>query len=181
MRTDDHPLQPWRRGLSRSLATRVARWSQLVPSELQSRVARGLCGGGDPAVVLKAASVEHHPGDAGRLGPLGDERADLRGGIDVSGGSAGAEVGFDRRRRRQRAAGGIVDDLHREVLVRSEDGQARSLAGARDLFADAVVAPHAGLSLLFRAVAHLPVLAVLMRIQTPSFTSFTSRSSLLCA
>jgi hypothetical protein len=43
------------------------------PSELQSGVAGGVGEGGDPAVVEVAASVEDDLGDAGGLGPLGDE------------------------------------------------------------------------------------------------------------
>src|SRR6185369_4046165 len=45
--------------------------------ELESGFARGVSQRGDAHRVLVATAVEDHLGDAGRLGPLGEERADL--------------------------------------------------------------------------------------------------------
>ena len=55
--------------------------------ELQSCFASGVGDRGDAAVVEEAAAVEHDLRDAGGLGPLGEERADLRCRVLVAGGA----------------------------------------------------------------------------------------------
>ena len=60
--------------------------------ELQSGFAGGVGDCRDPPVVEVAASIEDDLGDAGGLGPLGDELADLGGGVLVARGRA-AQVG----------------------------------------------------------------------------------------
>jgi hypothetical protein len=54
-----------------------------VPSELQSCFASGLCDCRDSTVVAVSATIEHHCGHAGGLGPLGDELADLGGAFTL--------------------------------------------------------------------------------------------------
>ena len=74
----------------------------VVPSELQSCFTGGVGDCRDAPVVHVAAAVEHDRGDAGGLGPLGDElcrpwsrRRSLPAPV--------AQVGLERRRRGQRA------------------------------------------------------------------------------
>ena len=81
---------------SRSRGGDLIRW----PSELQSGFAGGVGEGGDPAVVEVAAAVEDDLGDAGGLGPLGDELADLGGGVVVARGRRrGGRARWSRPRR----------------------------------------------------------------------------------
>src|SRR5262249_11238670 len=96
----------------------------------------------DAAVILEAAAVEHDGGDAGSLRTLADQLADLLGSVDGRGRTA-AHVLLHRRCAHERAAREVVDRLHVDVLARTEDGQARSCRGARDLLADPAVTPAA--------------------------------------
>src|SRR5690606_22131887 len=115
-----------------------SRWKLLMSSELQSALAGGVGHGGDAAVVQVPAAVEDHGGHTGGPGPLGDELADLGGRLLVAGGAAG-QVLLVGRRRGEGDPGAVVDDLDADVLVRTEDGQARPLGRALHLLADATV------------------------------------------
>ena len=66
------PSRRVRPGIRRSLQS--CSWS----SELQTALAGGVGQRRDPTVVVVATAVEHDGRDAGRLGALGDELADLR-------------------------------------------------------------------------------------------------------
>ena len=128
----------------------LVRW----PSELQSCFAGGVGHGGDPAVVEEAAPVEDDLLDAGVLGPLGDEPADLgrrrpcwtcRRAQRRPRGSR-PPPGCGRRGRRSpgpRCAGSSGT---------RPGGDARPMP--RDLLAHAAVPPDAGVTLLLGAAAH---------------------------
>ena len=66
----------------------------------------------------------------------------------------------------QGGAGHVVDHLGADVPVGPEHGQAGTFRGAPDLLAHAAVAPDAGVSLLLRAVAHLPYFPALPALRT---------------
>src|SRR4029077_17144014 len=80
-------------------------------SERQAALAGGGGEGRDAAVIDVAAAVEHDFLDAGLYGALGDQLADLGGGVPVG---AGLELAFqalvERRGGGQRQALQVVDD-----------------------------------------------------------------------
>src|SRR5947208_1956887 len=85
--------------------------------ELQAALAGGVGQGLDAAVVAAPAAVEGDGLDAGGLGSLGDRLADPLGRLDVRAGLQLAADLVDRARRRgQRAAVEVVDDLGVDVL-----------------------------------------------------------------
>src|SRR5919201_438637 len=124
-----------------------------VSLEVQAALAGSLGQRAHAAVVLEAAAVEHHRGDAGRPGPLGQLGADPRGG-------------------RQRAPGAVVDELGVDLAVGAEHGQPRPLRRASDPAADAVVAPQAPFALrsccVHGSIPHLAVLPALRRTTSPA-------------
>ncbi len=67
--------------------------------QLQSGCTGGVGHSRDPAVVEEATPVEHDLGDAGGLGPLGHQLADLGRGGDVAGRACTADVGLERWRQ----------------------------------------------------------------------------------
>src|SRR5213595_1497247 len=77
-------------------------------------------------------------GDPGDPGALADQLPDLLGGVDRTG--RALERLLHRRRRCERGAADVVDDLGVDVLVRAEHREARARRGAADLLADAPVA-----------------------------------------
>src|SRR6478672_10951862 len=87
------PPRRWGPGIRRPSSRTGCGWSG---SQGQPCLARAVRDGGDPAVVAVAAPVEHHRVDAGVLGPLADELANLArlGGL-VPG--EAAQVGLHRR------------------------------------------------------------------------------------
>src|SRR5438477_649423 len=86
-------------------------------SELQSALARRVGERLDAAVILPAAAVECDLRDSRGLGSLGDRAADLLGGGDVPTVlQLPAHVLEGARRRRQRPAGRVVDQLRVNVL-----------------------------------------------------------------
>ena len=91
--------------------------------------------GCDATGVLVATAVEHDCGDAGSLGLLGDQLADLLGGLSLGAFEAG-EVGLKSGGRHQGNALGIVDHLSNHVTVGAGDHQARTLGGTGDALAD---------------------------------------------
>ena len=91
-------------------------------------------------MIAGAAAVEDDPGDALCLGPRGDELADLGGRGDIAG-ALGTQLRLDGRRRGERPARHVIDHLGDDVLVRTEDRQARALGGAGHLAAHPCVAP----------------------------------------
>src|SRR5215207_863123 len=122
--------------------------------ELQTCVSCGRGEGGDPTVIEEAATVEHDPLHARGAGPLGDERTEARGRVDRAAGTGGALVGFRRRRRGQRAARVVVDDLGHEVPVRAVHGEARTLRRAVQLLAYPAVAADAAAAAGLGDVSH---------------------------
>ena len=72
---------------------------------------------------------------AGSLGLLGDQLADLLGGLSLGAFEAG-EVGLKSGGRHQGNALGIVDHLSNHVTVGAGDHQARTLGGTGDALAD---------------------------------------------
>ena len=128
-------------------------------------------------MVLVSAAVEDHGLDAGRLGALGDGLADGLASRSALVAGAAGQRRFRGRGGGQRAPGRVVDHLRVDVLGAAEDGQARTLRGAGDRRADAVVAlAHAAASrdaLLhqwsdFGRLAALPALPALRRIRSPA-------------
>ena len=89
-----------------------------------------------------AHAIEDHRGDPRGLDPLGDELSDLRRRVD-SCRRAAALRRLHRGRARNRAARDVVDGLHVDVLVRTEDRQARTRCGSENLFPDPAVTPDA--------------------------------------
>ena len=96
----------------------------------------------DPAVVLVAAAVEDGGLDPGRLGPLGQQFAGLRGAL---GRGERAQLRLDPVDRGQRVPGDVVDQLGEDALVGAVDGEARTLGRAGDPRADAAAAAQAAL------------------------------------
>src|SRR5215218_8580982 len=152
-------------------------------SEVQPALAGTVGQGGDPPGVPVPAAVEDDRGDAGCLRAVGDQGAHLAGqGGLVALGAAQARV--HRRRRSQRAARGVVDQLHVDVPRAAVDDQARTLRRAGDALAQPVVAAqprHAtrradvgadglvspGLALCLCLSHHLPVFPTLRLTTSP--------------
>src|SRR5262245_66425865 len=114
------------RSFSRSRGARGPRLLLMLPLSLEFQAARAGAFGQslDAAVIPVAAAIEYHLGHAGLLGPLGDERTDLDGG--VAGGALRRlllEAGVERRRVRERRALAVVDDLRVDVPAALENGQ----------------------------------------------------------
>src|ERR1700709_1944247 len=111
---------------------------QLCRSQVQPALSCTLGNGSDATRVLATTTVEYHSFNAGQLGPLGDELANL-----VCLGSLvtieGAHVCFERGCRREREALAVIDDLHEYVTGRTSDDQARTKLGADDLLTKACV------------------------------------------
>src|SRR4051794_25627545 len=107
----------------------------------------------DAAVVLVAAAVEHRGVDAGRLGPLGEQRAGaarLVHRLEV------AEIGLGPRDGGDRAARVVVDQLREDAAVGAAHGDARTLGRALHLRPHAAATPQADRFLRMRAHARLP-------------------------
>src|SRR3954466_15503023 len=100
----------------------------------QSSLARAFGERLDAAVVAVAAAVEHGTLDAGRLGPLGQQRADLRRLLHRL---QRPHVALGPLRGGHRAAGLVVDELGEDPAVRAADRQARARRGADHLRAHA--------------------------------------------
>src|SRR3954454_3150239 len=108
-------------------------------SEVQPALAGTVGQSRDAPGVPVATTVEHDRGDAGGLGPLGDQGADLAG----QGGLVAVralQAGVHRRRAGQGAAHGVVHDLDVDVPGAALDDQARTLRRATDPLAQPVVA-----------------------------------------
>src|SRR4029450_10828059 len=126
-------------------------------SEIQAALAGRLGQGANTSLVLEATAVEHHRGDAGRLG-LGRQLGPDPGG----GGLLVAVAGRGRRPGGgQGAAGPVVDELGVDLLVGAEDGQARPLGRAHYPPPHATVTPQARVALHFRTLHLGPHFAVL--------------------
>src|SRR3954447_5406363 len=125
-----------------------------MPSEIQTSVAGGFGDRSHATVVGVATAVEHDGGDTGGLGAFGDEGADALGGGDAAAGTGGTKVGFGGRRRSQGAATLVVDHLCRDVLVRTVDGEARTLRGATDVLAHPAMAANPALAAGLGDVTH---------------------------
>src|ERR1700722_17323811 len=128
------PPPPWapRRG-----AAGIRSSSSVDTSQVQSALARAVCQRGNPAVVGVATAVEHSRADTGLHGPLGEQRPDL---LSLGCLVAIRAADLQRRGRRQRVLGGVVDELGEGVLRRAGDDQPRTRRAAFDLLAHAQVA-----------------------------------------
>ena len=91
----------------------------------------------DAPVVDVAPAVKRHSLDVGRLAQLGDPGTDELGGALVPARRPAQllpDLRGQRRGRDERRAGGVVDDLGVDVVVGAEDGEARPLGLALELF-----------------------------------------------
>src|SRR5580704_2239181 len=130
---------PWepRRGAAGIRSSSSVVWCEVPSSQVQPAFAGAVGQRRDPAVVGVAAAVEHRRADPGLHRPLGEQRPDLLGlGRLVA--VRGADL--QRRGRRQRIPGRVVDELSECVLGRAGDDQPRSRRAALDLLAHAQVA-----------------------------------------
>src|SRR5215210_2490397 len=104
--------------------------------EFQSCFTRGVRHGANAPVIQETAAVEHDALDALLDGTLRDGRADRLGALEVSAADALVEraldCGFDARRRRERPATEVVDDLRVDVREAAEHAQARPLGRSRN-------------------------------------------------
>src|SRR5690606_13798262 len=94
--------------------------------------------------ILIAGTIEHHAGDPGGLGLLGEQLADGVGASDLA-------LAFDADPlaavggAQQGHAAIVVDQLRVDVLERTVDHQTRPLGGAGDALANPQVSPLATL------------------------------------
>src|SRR5690606_14423461 len=105
--------------------------------------------------------------DAGGLGALGDQLADLAGlgGLVAL---EGAQVGLERRRGGHGAALAVVDELHEHVARRPGHDQARALGGADDLLAKTRVTTRTRVGLRLHSHCYLPAFPALRRTTSPA-------------
>src|SRR3954465_8523707 len=83
-----------------------------LPSEIQPALAGGVGQGLHPAMIHIGAAIEHDALDPGRLRALGNQLADRAGCRLVGPGlQLFAQSRIERRGRRERMPGGIVDNL----------------------------------------------------------------------
>src|SRR5579872_6558163 len=111
-------------------------------SQLEATFTCTVGDGGDPAMVLVAAAVEDHGADAGGLGPLREQLADLArlGGLVALGALDGT---VERGGLRQRMALGVVDDLREHMPRGPVDDQPRPARAAGYLLPDPQMPPDA--------------------------------------
>src|SRR5437899_2292015 len=128
--------------------------------EFQSVFARGIRERLDVAVVLVAAAVEHHPLDAFVLRLFGNQRA-YRFGRRLIRAALHACLFLPSRRRGDRFAGRIVDELHVNVLEALLHREARPLGGSADFAADSLANSPSCFDSLFRSVHVRSSLSVL--------------------
>src|SRR5580704_6540106 len=147
---------------SRAISVRLVA-DRIRRSEIQPALAGGLGQGLDPAVIEIAAAVEHDVLDALLFGAFGDELAHRLGRIDAGAGLlALARRFFDRRRRHERDALVVVDQLRVDVLRRAVNRQSLALArGAAQGAAYAPGAPHDPVAEFAHRAAPLFLLAFL--------------------
>src|SRR5262249_37180250 len=107
----------------------------------------------DAAVVAVAAAIEHGGLHAGGLGPLGEAGPDPLGPLPAG---KRLEVRLGPRRRRQRVAAVVVDELGADAAVGAEHGDARALGAAAHLGAHAAVPALAMIALDGEAHARFP-------------------------
>src|SRR5690606_37079082 len=160
--------------LSNAIAVLSEERSRRSRSEVQACLAGSFGEGLDAAVIEIAVAVEDHPVDFLLDADLGDERPDLLRRVGLVLGALTLQVGRQRRRRRQRTAGLVADDLRVDVLRAAKHRQPRALFRAGDLVADAELAPLSSSQLLGHDrisprvyLRPLPVLPALRRICSP--------------
>src|SRR5579872_1204347 len=104
----------------------------IAPLNLQSRFARTLGHGFDPAVIHVAAAIEHDFLDAGGKRPFRNLLADGLRRFDSGARLQAVAIGLlQRRSGDERPAGRIVDDLAVDLQRRTMHGEARPAIGAR--------------------------------------------------
>jgi len=90
-------------------------------SEIEAALTGGVRQGFDPAMKQISASIEDDPLDTRRLRPRGNKRADgVRRRYVGAILEALPEAIVEARSRRERASGGVIDDLRIYVLRRAE-------------------------------------------------------------
>src|SRR3569833_90695 len=116
-------------------------------SELEAGFAGGVGQSLHPAVVKIATTIEDHFLDLGRLAALGDQLADGLGCIlRTAALDRTLDVLVQARRRCQRTARRVVDDLGIDILVRAVDAQTGATIGpGLDRLANARLAPFSSL------------------------------------
>ena len=130
----------------------------------------------DPGAIAEARhgprsgchAVEHDVREAGRLGTLGDELADLAGLrrlVTVE----RAQVGLEGRRRRDGHALAVVHELDEDVAGRTGDDKARTRLGAHDLLAKAQVTTRTRVALRLDSHDYLPLFPALRRTTSPAY------------
>src|SRR5688572_7080505 len=159
---------------SRCCTWRCRQWRRRVGSQCQPCLSGPVGDRGHPAVVAVATAVEDDRLDAGVLGPLADELADLAclGRLVAV---VAAQVGLHRRRGGESAPLDVVDDLHEDVPARASDDQARARRRTADLLADSQMPPGTGDVLVATAdldrdaglAHHLPAFPALRRMCSP--------------
>lgn len=105
--------------------------------KLESGFTRSIGEGFDFSVIEVTTAVENHSADVRTLGALCEELANLLSPFDI--GSDLLEALVHGGRGNEGRAGGVVDDLGVDVLVRIMNGEARAFGSAADLAADALV------------------------------------------
>src|SRR5689334_363569 len=130
--------------------------TSIIALELQSRFARRVRQCLDAAVVLPPAAIEGDFVETRRLCLLGNRFADsFRGGDVAAVLELAADVLLHARRRCQRLAGVVVDDLGVNVLVGAEHAEPRALGRAENARTDAPLAPLQSDLLEFVFVCHV--------------------------
>src|SRR5215469_6463048 len=119
----------------------IANWSaDAASSQGQPAFARAIGQRGHPAVICVATTVEDCRANAGLPGSRREQRSNLlRLGRLVA--SHSADRFIKGRRRSERNAQGVVDELGKRVLGRARDHQPRPRSAALDLLADTQVSP----------------------------------------
>src|SRR5712664_127198 len=137
----DHPV------VQLGQVVRIDRSCHSFSLKLEAALAGALGDRSDAAVVVEAVAVEHHRGDLRGLALLRHQLADLLGQLALLALPV-LELRRERRCRRQRLAGRVVDHLGIDVVQAAVDGEARPLGAARHLEPDARLAPFAQVALL---------------------------------
>src|SRR5450432_2420644 len=110
-------------------------------SEFEPRLARGFCKCLHAAVIEVSVAVEHDLVDLLLETNLGDERADLLGGVRLRVfAQRGLEVARERGRSGERAPVRVDHDLSVDVGCRAIHAEPRALGAAADLLPNAEAA-----------------------------------------
>src|SRR6266850_1302517 len=132
----------WMPTASSTLGSILASATRFSPAPLKGEAAgaRGIRQRLHPAVILVATAIEHDALDAGRLGSVGQQRADRLGGSHIAAGLVLLEERLAAAVRRQhRAPRVVVDELRVDVAEAPEHRQPRSRRRAAQIAPQAIV------------------------------------------